>query len=59
MLYEISIMEAFRKQFWPLFLDGSLKVIIDCSFALADAQAAHEYVADNKNVGKVILLVSK
>lgn len=49
------ITQAFRKQFWPLLLSGKLRPIIDSTFPLASAQSAHEYVRQNRNIGKVIL----
>jgi putative PIG3 family NAD(P)H quinone oxidoreductase len=49
------ITQAFREQFWPLLLSGQLRPIIDSTFPLASAQSAHEYVRQNRNIGKVIL----
>lgn len=50
-----AIMQRFLKNQWPLFLEGILKPVVDCTFALEDAADAHEYLQQNKNVGKVIL----
>jgi putative PIG3 family NAD(P)H quinone oxidoreductase len=50
-----SITSKFESGFWPLLKDGTLKPIIDTMFPIEEAQAAHQYVRDNKNVGKVIL----
>lgn len=41
----------------PLFESAVLRPVIDRRFALADVAAAHEYVASNANVGKVLLEV--
>lgn len=54
---KIEITTAFIDRFWPLFLDGTLQPIIDKTFPLAEAQSAHEYIAADKNIGKVILEV--
>lgn len=54
---KIEITQGFLDSFWPLFLDGTLKPIVDRTFPLAEAQAAHQYVAENKNIGKVVLTV--
>ena len=54
---KIEITTSFIDRFWPLFLDGTLKPIIDSTFSLAEAQQAHAYIAADKNVGKVILEV--
>lgn len=53
---KIEITRQFRERFWPLLVDGRLQPIIDTTFPLPEAQAAHEYVAQNRNVGKVVLL---
>ncbi|MCB0026886.1 MAG: zinc-binding dehydrogenase [Anaerolineales bacterium] len=37
---------------------GDLQPIIDTSFPMAEAQAAHDYVAANRNTGKVILTLA-
>lgn len=52
-----SITSKFESGFWPLLKDGTLKPIIDSTFAIQNAQDAHQYVRENKNVGKVILKV--
>lgn len=51
------ITQQFKARFWPLFLDGTLKPIIDTTFSMKQAQEAHAYVRQNRNTGKVILLV--
>jgi NADPH:quinone reductase-like Zn-dependent oxidoreductase len=52
---KIQITHSFRERFWPLLLNGQLHPIIDSTFPLNEAQAAHEYVRQNRNTGKVIL----
>lgn len=52
---KISITHEFEARFWPMLVGGELKPIIDSTFPLPEAQAAHEYVRQNKNTGKVIL----
>jgi putative PIG3 family NAD(P)H quinone oxidoreductase len=54
---KVAITAAFAERFWTLFEDGRLQPIIDRTFPMAEAQAAHEYVRQNRNVGKVILRV--
>ena len=54
---KIAITRQFQERFWPLLLDGTLRPIIDRQFPLPEAQVAHEYVAQDKNIGKVILVV--
>ena len=52
---KIEITRRFREEVWPLLRDGRLKPVIDSVFPLPEAQAAHEYVRQNRNTGKVIL----
>jgi putative PIG3 family NAD(P)H quinone oxidoreductase len=54
---KIAITHQFESQFWPKLASGELQPIIDTQFPIEEAQAAHEYVAQDKNVGKVILKV--
>jgi putative PIG3 family NAD(P)H quinone oxidoreductase len=54
---KIEITRQFSERFWPKLRSGELQPIIDIEFPIEQAQAAHEYVAANKNTGKVILLV--
>ncbi len=41
----------------PCFADGRLKPLVDKVFPLAEAAAAHRYMAENRNQGKIILTV--
>ncbi|HRQ36427.1 MAG TPA: NAD(P)H-quinone oxidoreductase [Chloroflexota bacterium] len=52
---KIQITRQFESGFWHLFHTGELKPIIDRVFPIHEAQAAHEYVARDENIGKVIL----
>lgn len=54
---KIKITRQFESSYWPLLRSGELKPIIDTTFPIEQAQQAHAYVAQNKNIGKVILLV--
>ncbi len=54
---KIEITRQFQAQFWPKLLSGEMQPIIDTEFPIQEAQAAHEYVAQNRNIGKVILTV--
>ncbi len=52
---KIAITRRFEADVWPKLIDGQLRPIIDRTFPITDAQAAHEYVLANRNIGKVIL----
>jgi putative PIG3 family NAD(P)H quinone oxidoreductase len=52
---KIAITRKFQERFWPLLQAGELKPVIDRIFPIAEAQAAHSYVRENRNIGKVIL----
>jgi NADPH2:quinone reductase len=51
-----KLTEALRNEVLPRIASGEFKVTLDRTFAMADAQAAHDYVAANRNSGKVVLL---
>lgn len=52
---KIQITRQFEAGFWHLFRTGELKPIIDRVFPIQEAQAAHAYVAQDANIGKVVL----
>ena len=55
---KIEITRLFADRFWALFAAGGLQPIIDSVFHIEEADAAHDYVKQNKNTGKVILEIS-
>lgn len=54
---KIAITQQFSERFWPLLKSGALRPIIDITFPVQEAQAAHAHVAADKNIGKVILTI--
>jgi len=44
---------------WPLVAEGRLKPVIDSTFPLADAAAAHRRMESGDHVGKIVLLVGE
>ena len=48
---------AFEKSVLPHIAAGRVKVVVDRVYPLAEAAAAHEYLASNQNFGKVALTV--
>ena len=52
---KIAITQRFRDRWLPLLDSGDLQPTIDTSFPLAEAAAAHRYMEENRNIGKIIL----
>lgn len=52
---KIAAARTFQQHVVPLLAWGLVKPVIDRSFSLPDAAAAHEYVATNQGFGKVVL----
>ncbi len=56
---KIAITRQFESQVWPHLLSGELRPILDTTFPIQAAQAAHDYVRRDQNIGKVILLIGE
>ncbi|MBS1956970.1 MAG: NAD(P)H-quinone oxidoreductase [Cyanobacteria bacterium SZAS-4] len=54
---KIVIAQTFSKSLVPLIGAGKLKSVIDKTFPLKDAAAAHEFLGQNESFGKVVLTV--
>ncbi|WP_045821098.1 NAD(P)H-quinone oxidoreductase [Williamsia herbipolensis] len=54
---KIAVMNGVREATWPKVADGSIRPIIDRTFALADADAAHRHLDGGDAIGKVLLTV--
>ncbi len=52
---KVAITQKFKERFWLMLEAGKLQPIIDKIFPIEKAQAAHRYVRQNKNIGKVVL----
>jgi putative PIG3 family NAD(P)H quinone oxidoreductase len=55
---KIEITQKFAERFLPMLEDGRLEPVIDSIYPIQAAQAAHDYVKQNKNTGKVVLEVA-
>lgn len=55
---KIAISQRFGAEMLPLFDSGHLKPVIDSTYAFADIASAHEYMATNGNVGKIVITVA-
>ncbi len=49
--------DAFLRDFGQTLDDGRLKPVVDSVFPIQEAERAHQRMAENKNVGKIILTV--
>jgi putative PIG3 family NAD(P)H quinone oxidoreductase len=56
---KIAVSQRFTREVVPLFETGMLRPVIDCRFALHEVAAAHEHMAADANVGKILLDVSR
>jgi putative PIG3 family NAD(P)H quinone oxidoreductase len=54
---KIRITRQFAERFWPLLVCGKLAPVVDRIFPIREAETAHAYVRENRNIGKVILEV--
>lgn len=53
-----AIVSAVREQVWPMLEDGRIRPVIDETFPVEEAAKAHERVAANAHLGKVVLTVN-
>lgn len=54
---KVRIRTAFLERFGPRLEDGHLKPVIDVAYPLAEAAEAHDYMRENRNIGKIVLEV--
>ena len=53
-----QVMDELLQNIWPHFATGAIKPIIEASFPVEQAQQAHELVASNETIGKVLLQIA-
>lgn len=53
--YKIKLTKEFFSFAMPLFQERKLKPVIDKIFPITDVQAAHQYMQENRNKGKIVL----
>ncbi|WP_233163942.1 NAD(P)H-quinone oxidoreductase [Chromobacterium sp. ASV23] len=46
---------ALRERILPAILDGRLRAVVDSSYPWTQVADAHQYMAENRNLGKVVL----
>jgi NADPH:quinone reductase-like Zn-dependent oxidoreductase len=52
-----AVVEGFAARFWPLMLAGQIAPVIEAVLPIQRAAEAHQILAENRNVGKVVLTV--
>jgi putative PIG3 family NAD(P)H quinone oxidoreductase len=52
---KIEIVNRFRAQFWPQVESGVIRPVIDRTFPVQEAQAAHDSMRRYENIGKIVL----
>ena len=53
----LDLTRQFRDRIWPLLTAGKITPVVDRVFPITAAGEAHQYVRENRNIGKVILEV--
>ncbi|WP_241255053.1 NAD(P)H-quinone oxidoreductase [Altererythrobacter sp. BO-6] len=56
--FKTALADEIAQNAWPLFTSGELKPVMDQTFALADAAAAHARMEAGEHIGKIVLKVS-
>lgn len=54
---KIDIKEKFMARFWPLLEAGKIQPVIDSVYPIAQVNEAQQHMAENKNIGKIVLQV--
>jgi NADPH:quinone reductase-like Zn-dependent oxidoreductase len=57
--FKTMVADEIAKTVWPYVKGGRLKPVIDCTFPLNEAAAAHARMEAGKHVGKIVLEVGK
>lgn len=52
-----TIARRFTERFWGDLVDGKIIPIIDTVMPITEAEVAHQMLAENRNIGKVVLTV--
>ncbi len=55
--FKTALADEIAAHVWPLVESGEIRPVMDQSFALADAAAAHARMEAGENIGKIVLLV--
>ncbi len=55
--FKALLADEIDKHAWPLFEDGTIAPVMDCTFPLAEAGAAHARMEAGEHIGKIVLAV--
>lgn len=50
-----SIAAELQEHVWPMYADGSARVVVDSAFPLGRANEAHERMESSQHIGKIVL----
>jgi tumor protein p53-inducible protein 3 len=56
-LKKIDLTKRFEEFAYSRFQDGRLLPVIDRIFNWSEANEAHQYMEENRNIGKIVLVV--
>ena len=54
---KVQIKSRFMQQFWPQLEAGTIRPVIDSVYPIQQAEEAHRRMAENLNIGEVVLKV--
>jgi putative PIG3 family NAD(P)H quinone oxidoreductase len=57
--FKAALADEIAQNAWPLFVEGELSPVMDKTFTLAEAAAAHARMEAGEHVGKIVLEVAK
>jgi NADPH2:quinone reductase len=57
-LAKARIAEALRATVWPVLASGRIAPVMDSTFPLAEAAAAHARMESSAHIGKIVLSVA-
>jgi NADPH:quinone reductase len=55
--FKSALADEIADNVWPLFADGELSPVMDMTFPLAQAAAAHARMEAGEHIGKIVLEV--
>lgn len=55
--FKAALADALQTKVWPLLENGTVKVVMDSTYPLAEASKAHARMETNAHIGKIVLTV--